>query len=93
MDLWGINSLFPLLLLVHMLITLFVEIFARTYFRALLALRENWKFSHVFILAHLQVLRFQKRNLIYGNTNEKQGIGFAKIYLGFFLCAKLNEEI
>ena len=28
---------------------------------------------------------------IYDNTNEKQGVGFAKIYLGFFLCAKVKK--
>ena len=38
-------------------VTLFVEIFARTNFRAS-ALRENWKFSRVLIFAHLYIFKF-----------------------------------
>ena len=38
-------------------VTLFVEIFARTNFRAS-ALRENWKFSRVLIFAHLYIFEF-----------------------------------
>ena len=63
--------------------TLFVENFARTNFRAF-ALRENLKFSRTFIF-------WDFKNLIYGNTNEKQGVGFAKIYLRFFLCTKVKK--
>ena len=49
--------LFQLELIYKKLITLFVEIFARTNFRAS-ALRENWKFSRVLIFAHLYIFEF-----------------------------------
>ena len=33
------------------------------------------------------------KNLIYGNTNEKQGVGFAQIYLWFFCVQKWRNSV
>ena len=63
----------------------------------------SYKFSRGQIFAHFfcakirnfracvfsRIFRFGYfKNLIYGSTNEKQGVGFAKIYIGFFCAQK-----
>ena len=47
-------------------------------------LREKHTFF-IEIFSHLLL------HLIYGNTNEKQGVGFAKIYLRFFCAQKWKK--
>jgi hypothetical protein len=75
-------------------------------FRSFAGIPYSYKFSHGQIFAHLLCAKIRNfsaylfsrtfrfwdfKNLIYGNTNEKQGVGFAKIYLRFFLCAKVKK--
>ena len=57
-----------------------LEIFARTNFLAL-ALRENRKFSHVFIFTHLQILSFSKPDI--WQYKRKTGVGFANLWFIF----------